>query len=91
MLFDQPCTEEEYEKITNLDWSWFWINKWVNESDMTDDDKEANPSYKTCGGYLRIISYKEAFKAAPKEFIEKVKKLKNFDADKFKEISGLEV
>jgi PPE-repeat protein len=91
MLFDILCSEQEYNSIKNLNWSWFWINKWIDESDMTDDEKTANPTYKTCGGYLKKIEYKEAFKAAPKSFIDAVKELKNFDAAKFKEISGLEV
>ena len=91
MLFDILCSEQEYNSINNLDLSWFWVNKWIEESDMTNDEKTANPTYKTCGGYLKKIEYKEAFKAAPKSFIDAVKKLKNFDAAKFKEISGLEV
>ena len=91
ILFDKPCTKEEYQKIYQLDWSWFWINKWINESDMTDDEKKQNAAYKTAGGYLKKIEYKEAFKACPKSFIGQVKKLANFSAEKFEIISGLKV
>ncbi len=91
MLFDKPCTKEQYEKIDALDWSWFFINRWVSESDMSDQEKKDHPSFKTCSGYLKTIDYKEAFKACPESFIDAVKKLKNFDKKKFKEISGLEV
>jgi Pentapeptide repeats (8 copies) len=91
LLFDKPCTKEEYEKINQLDWSWFWINKWINESEMTDDEKKQNPTYKTTGGYLKKIEYKEAFKACPQSFIDQVKKLAHYDAAKFEIISGLKV
>jgi len=91
MLFDKACTKEEYEKIYKLDWSWFWINKWVNNSEMTVNEKKAYPTYKTCGGYLKKIEYKEAFKAAPPSFLDAVQKLANFDANKFKEISGISI
>ena len=90
-MFDILCSEQEYNSIDNLDWSWFYINKWINESDMTHDEKKTFSTDKTCGGFLKKIGYKEAFKAAPESFIDAVKKLKNFDAAKFKEISGLEV
>ena len=91
LLFDKPCTKEQYEKTYQLDWSWFWINVWVNEFEMTNDEKAVNPTYKTTGGYLKKIGYKEAFKACPQSFIDVVKKLANFDAKKFEIITGLKV
>jgi hypothetical protein len=91
VLFDKPCTEEEYNKINQLDWSWFWINKWINESEMTDNEKKQYPTHKTTGGYLKKIEYKEAFKACPHSFIDQVKKLANFDAKKFEIITGLKI
>jgi len=91
LLFDKSCTKEQYEKIYQLDWSWFWINKWMDEFGMTADEKATNPTYKTTGGYLKKIEYKEAFKACPQSFIDAVKKLANFDAQKFEIITGLKV
>jgi len=91
LLFDKSCTKEQYEKIYQLDWSWFWINKWMDEFGMTADEKATNPTYKTTGGYLKNIEYKEAFKACPQSFIDAVKKLANFDAQKFEIITGLKV
>jgi hypothetical protein len=58
---------------------------------MTDQEKADNPSYETIGGYLKKMDYKEAWKAVPKEVIEGIKKLKNFNKKVFKEITGLEV
>jgi len=49
----------------------------------------------TCGGFLRTLSYKEAFsrawRNASDEERDKVKNLPNFDADIFFEISGIKV
>ena len=55
---------------------------------MTSKEKKANPNYKTLGGYLKTIDYKQAWKKVPKESIAKIKKLKNFDKQKFYEITG---
>jgi len=58
---------------------------------MTEEEKTNHQEYKTLGGYLKKIDYKEAWKAVPKEIIEKIKKLKNFNKTVFKEITGLDV
>lgn len=65
------------------------LTKWISESDMTEEEKQNNPSYKTTGGYLKTIPYKEAWKEVPKEVIDKIKKLKNFNKKVFFEITGL--
>jgi len=62
---------------------------------MTAEEKELNPTYKTTGGYLKVYGYREAWKkayaeATPEE-IELLKALPNFDADVFKEISGIDI
>ena len=62
---------------------------------MTDEEKEANPSYKTTGGYLKKRTYHEAWRIMwdswTKEQQDSIKKLPNFDKDIFKEITGIEV
>ena len=88
-LFDIPCTKEEYEEINRLNlYTCFDINIFVYENKMTSKEKKANPNYKTLGGYLKTIDYKQAWKKVPKESIAKIKKLKNFDKQKFYEITG---
>lgn len=91
MLFNKPCSKKDYEKICELEWSWFDLTMWISEADMTAAEKETNPFYKTTGGYLKTIPYKEAWEKCPKSFIEKVKKLKNFNKKVFKEITGLSI
>jgi len=61
---------------------------------MTDDEKESYPNYKTTDGYLKTISYKEAWKKSfnhviQKLEIEKLLALPNFDYKVFNEISGI--
>lgn len=85
-----PCTKEEHDKIFSLDWGWFKLNDWIPKDDMTKAEKEAFPFFETTEGYLKTISYKEAWSAAPKSFLKEVKKLKNYDEKLFKEITGLE-
>ena len=91
MLFDKPCTKEQWEESLNLPYSWFELTVWVSGGDMTEEEKKNHSHWKVTGGYLKTIDYKEAWKKCPKEFIDKVKKLKNFSKSKFKKISGLDV
>ena len=70
-------------------------NIWVDESDMTDDEKKEFSKFHDRGGYLKTIEYKEAWKIAWDEASEEDKtllsKLPNFDADVFEEITGINV
>jgi hypothetical protein len=74
---------------------YFILNKWIYESDMTDEEKAKHPEYETIGGYIRSYSYKEAWVNAWNEMDEdereEVKGLPNFTAELFKEITGIEV
>ena len=62
---------------------------------MNDLEKEANPNHKVVGGYLKELDFKEAFSksvlGASKDELRLLKKLPNFDADVFLEISGVDV
>ncbi|MCK9282297.1 MAG: hypothetical protein M0P71_16900 [Melioribacteraceae bacterium] len=61
---------------------------------MTDEEKEKYPSAKTCDGYLKEISYKEAwqksFENASQKEIEQTRQLPNFDPQIFFKISGID-
>ena len=69
-------------------------NIWVDESIMTKEEKEKFPSYKTCGGYLKKISLKEAWANAwgnfNKESKEAFTSLPNFNWPDFTEITGIQ-
>ncbi len=62
---------------------------------MSDEEKIANPSHTTIGGYLKVLDYKEAFQdsysKASNEDKALLLKLPNFDADVFLKISGIDV
>ena len=93
--FDKPCTLEEWHAAYKPSWLYFDLTKWVPECDMTDEEKESNPTYDTTGGYLKVYDYKEAFQAsyneATREEQLKIKELPNFDTDKFYQISGIRI
>lgn len=62
---------------------------------MTEKEKKDNPSHTTTQGYLKVYTYKEAWANAWANATEDDKKLlyalPNFDADVFKQISGIDV
>ena len=68
---------------------------WVPSEIMTDEEKAAHPHHETTGGYLRAISMKEAWANFWGILSDENKAvfttLENFDADKFKEITGITV
>ena len=91
-LFNKPCSEKEANEIYNLElYNYFNVSKWIYESDMTEEEKKANPNYKITGGYLKKIDYKEAWKSVPKEVIDRIKKLKNFNKKVFEDITGVKL
>ena len=93
--FNKTCTPEKWESATKPNFLYFHLTRWTQESEMSDEEKKNNPTHKTTGGYLKVYDYKEAFQAAfdkaSDEEIEQLKALPNFDADVFKEISGIDI
>lgn len=58
---------------------------------MSVEEKKKNPSCETRGGYLKKISYKEAWAKCPAEVLAQIKNLPNFNAKVFEEISGIKL
>ena len=90
-LFNKPCTEKEYMKLYDINMSWFVLTEWIYWINMTAEEKDKHPQANITGGYLKTHDYKEAWSKCPKEALEKIKKLKNFDARVFKEITGIDI
>ena len=69
------------------------FNFWVWESEMNDSEKEKFHSYKTTGGYLKTIPYKEGWANFWGNLSDENKKvftsLPNFDPAKFEYITGI--
>ena len=66
------------------------------DDDMSDDEKENHPEYKTIGGYLKtVIVTKEEkqrwWEELPEDDKAAVYALPNFDADKFEKCTGIKV
>ena len=75
---------------------YFDTTQWVSDDTATKKEKEQHKmEIETCGGFLKELDYKTAFKRAwsnaSKEEKEQVKSLPNFDPDIFFEISGIRV
>ena len=71
------------------------VVEWIDELDMTDVEKEKNPTYKTTGGYLKILNESETaqiwwdgLNTMNKNII---KSIPNFDAKKFEKCTGIKV
>ena len=96
-------TVRMFNKETNLKWDEinhpyfdeFYLNKWIDESEMTDEEKKADPEFHVRKGYLRTYTYEEAWanywRDTTEEERQKVLNLPNFDPVVFKEITGIDV
>ena len=62
---------------------------------MIDKEKEENPTYKTTGGYLKVLDESESaqiwWDGLKDEDKNTVKLIPNFDAEKFEKCTGIKV
>ena len=69
--------------------------EWVDSAYMSGKEKEEHPEHETTGGFLRAMSPKETaqhwWKSLGKKDKEAVLSLPNFDAEIFREITGIKV
>ena len=100
MFFDKP-TDMTFSEWRSSD-AYYLLNRidftpvvWVWSENMTDKEKSDYPEHKTTGGYLKIRDNsdccKEWWKGLTKDEKKIIKNIPNFDADKFFEITGVEV
>ena len=71
------------------------VVEWVYEEDMTDEEKVANPTYETTGGYLKVLDESEcgqlwwgSLSDSQKNYIRSIP---NFDAEIFEQCTGIKV
>ena len=73
----------------------FTPTEWIYESDMTDEEKELHPTYKTTGGYLKTRNTSDCclewWKNLSTGERNVIMAMPNFDADIFKDITGIDV
>ena len=92
-----------FNKDTNLkrgdinipSWCYFSLTVWVSHDTATEEEKEKyKREIETCGGYLKTLEYKEAWKLAwskaSKEEHKQLLKLPNWNNKVFIEITGID-
>ena len=71
------------------------VVEWIYESDMTNEEKEAHPSYKTTGGYLKKLDESDCAQMWWNGLLEHqrniIKALPNFDPGIFFQCTGVKV
>ena len=76
-------------------WCYFDLTVWVSHDAATDEEKQQyKKEIETCGGFLKSLNYKEAWRYAwDKASVEERKQLfdlPNWDNEVFKEITGID-
>ena len=95
-IFNKWIDRAEHEKIDFPDFLYFNLTTWITHDTASHNErKKYKEEIETCGGFLKTIGYKEAFKLswdkADKSDRDKIKLIPGFDKDLFFEISGIEV
>ena len=71
------------------------LSEWICTDNMTEEEKQQHPEYKTTNGYLKTYTYKQAWsnlwEKLNKDEKQAIKDLPNFDKEVFKEITGITV
>ena len=92
--FDAPSSKK-WEEIDHPHFDRFLLNRWIPESEMTDEEKREQKDFHIREGYLRTYSWEEAWanywRDSNEEEKQRVLNLPNFDAEIFKEITGIDV
>ena len=97
-MFDKPtdwtCIDWKYSEARTI-LSRIKTTEWVEYNNMTEEEKKIMPEAKLTNGYLKEYDFKTACKNLWKKLNEKEKEvitqLPNFDKDKFKLITGIDI
>lgn len=92
MTWNQWRNSRAYDLLWDVDSQ---PTEWIYADDMTDQEKIDHPTYETTGGYLkeRDISkaHQEWWDKLNDDQKQCIKEIPNFDAKKFKQITGIDV
>ena len=100
MMFNKP-TNWTYRKWLESD-ARYLLNRidknvvnWICESNMSDEEKAANPTYECTGGYLKVFNQSECGQRWWDGLSELnrnvIRKMPNFDAEIFEECTGIKI
>ena len=71
------------------------VVEWVGAESMTDEEKAEHPEYKTTDGYLKVLDESDAaqiwWDGLGEEDRKEMMSLPNFDADIFRECTGIQI
>ena len=102
LMFNKP-SDWTYSDWVRSDARWYLLDmpteytctKFISDYEMTDEEKADHPEYVTIGGYLKIVHHKADVQtwwdALANYKKDAIKALPNFDAEIFKEITGITV
>ncbi len=88
-------TDKKFDEIKFPDFLYFDLTIWVSHDTATDEEKELHKKeIETCGGFLKTLGYKEAFRLAwdkaDKEEHKELLTLPNWNNEILKKISGID-
>ena len=88
-------TNKKRNEINIPYWCYFDLTVWVSHDTATEEEKKAHKTeIETCGGFLKTLDYKEAWRLAwNKVSVDERKKLfalPNWNNEVFKEITGID-
>ena len=88
-------TDKKRDDINIPSWCYFDLTVWVSHDTATEQEKEEyKTEIKTCGGFLKTLEYKEAWRLAwdkvGKDEHKQLLKLPNWNNEVFKEITGID-
>ena len=98
MLFNKPSDMRYRDWINSdarhlLDQIQKRVVEWIYEDDMTDDEKSAYPTYKTTGGYLKVLDESECaqiwWDGLDEDDRDIIRAIPNFDTEIFYECTGI--
>jgi hypothetical protein len=92
MTFQQWRDSDAYSLLARIE---FKPNQFIMSSDMTDEEKIAHPEHETIGGYLKVCDTGKAFStwwdSLTKNEKSIIKNIPNFNAEKFLQLTGIQV
>ena len=91
--YDDWYCSRAYDVMANCPYTY---SNFISESNMSDEEKENHPEYKTIGGYIKTFIVKQEDKQKWWDELndsdkEAVRSLPNFDAEVFKSCTGITV
>ena len=88
-------TDKKRDEINIPSWCYFDLTVWVSHDTATEEEKRKHKTeIETCGGFLKTLDYKEAWRLAwNKASIDERKELfslPNWNNEVFKDITGID-